>query len=239
MKSKRVGARTGVFFGAAAMILMCALATVAYARGKSGWVATHTIDPLTDQERCVVGRYDRIARVRFSRTGLLYAVVENHPEHGLLVGASSGGRVRLPVGDVIWRIDDNRHHVLLAKNTPLDSNTRQLVEGQAFSALNEEHAEAMKQALKGTMGMISTSTFATGEQAREMLREMMSGSTLLFRAQAVASNIGLPDANTARVGEFRKGSLKPIPLDESFRTAIRECGIDLSVLGQKHPTSTN
>ena len=134
----------------------------------------------------------------------------------------------MPVGDVIWRIDDNQHHVLLAKNTPLDSNTQQIVEGQMSSAQNEEHAEAMKKALQSTMGMISTSTFATGKQAREILEEMMVGSALLFRARAAASNIGLPDANAARVGELSKGRLKPIPLDESFRTATKECGIALS-----------
>jgi hypothetical protein len=45
---------------------------------------------------------------RFTTTGGLYPIVEMNSSYGLLVGISSGGRIRVPTGDMLWVVDDKR-----------------------------------------------------------------------------------------------------------------------------------
>ena len=56
-----------------------------------------------------------------------------------------------------------------------------------------------------------------------MLAEMIAGAELLFRPEV--QNLGLPDARAGNVGEMRDGAKEAIPLDETFRAALGECGI--------------
>ncbi len=192
---------------------------------RNEWVVSRTSDPITGEERCVVARYDQFGSSLFSRTASLYPVVEVHPKYGLLVGVSSGGRYRLPVGDVVWRVDDKTHRDLLAKDSPLSPQHQGLVDQQTVTGVDANHGAAIEQAMQATMSMLSTSIIATGEKAQEMLVEMKQGRTLLFRATGSSTNVGLPDAGINRVGEFRNGVLRPIPLDESFHEALKQCGV--------------
>lgn len=99
---------------------------------KGAWDVVRTNDPITGRSTCVVSSLDRIGRSRYTRFGYLYAVVENNPEAGLLVGVSSGGRLRLPVGDVVWRVDDKPYRTLKAADNPLPARIGQ---GSLASAL--------------------------------------------------------------------------------------------------------
>ena len=42
----------------------------------------------------------------YTRVGALYPFVDQKGAHGLLVGVASGGRIRVPSGDILWRIDE-------------------------------------------------------------------------------------------------------------------------------------
>ena len=76
------------------------------------WSASTSNDPITGVERCVVTIPDRRFGSAFSRTGVVYPFVEKNSELGLMVGVSSGGQIRLPTGDIEWRVDNNPHHTL-------------------------------------------------------------------------------------------------------------------------------
>ena len=53
---------------------------------------------------------------------------------------------------------------------------------------------------------------------------MIAGQGLIFRP-AVSQSFGLPDPRVREVGQITRDGLKPIPLDDSFRTALEECEI--------------
>ncbi len=191
----------------------------------SGWSATRTSDPVTGQSRCVVAHYDHVRGDRYTRTAFLYPIVEQNPEYGLLVGVSTGGPVRIPLGDILWRVDGNPHTRIAAADTPLDEQGKALMDQARAGSLNEQHAAAMEQAMRTTAGLISANTLAAGDRARALLDEMLRGRSLIFRAAAADPGMGLPTGGSQSVGIIQGGQQIPIPLDASFKQAIRQCGI--------------
>ncbi|HEV2080606.1 MAG TPA: hypothetical protein VGR19_12010 [Allosphingosinicella sp.] len=186
------------------------------------WEVSRVTDPITGSQTCVVAAYDRAAGMSFTRMGHLYPVVERNPQFGVLVGVSSGGRFRFPTGDILWRVDTNPHREIKAADNPAPASAAPApATDAASSALQETMALSMRLALAGT----ATSTLASGERAQEMLREMLSGSGLIFRAAAATPAYGLPSSATGQVGQITRDGLKPIPLDQSFRKGLAECGI--------------
>lgn len=171
---------------------------------KNVWQATKTSDPVKGISRCVVTAPDRTAGLAFSRSFALYPVVERHPEFGLLVGVSSGGLYKVPVGNIVWRVDDNRYRTLKAVDTPT----------------GEPKVHGINMA-----GILATSTLASGAKARAMLNEMRKGESLIFRVDVPNDSLGLPTQRTAQVGILSNGKLQPIPLDASFQRALSTCGI--------------
>lgn len=197
-------------------------------RPREAWSATRTTDPITGQSSCVVAAYDKVGRLEFSRFGYLYPVVENNSRLGLLVGVSTGGKFRVPSGDVLWRVDANPYRELKAADNPFDpaaptATYTPYKTGNA--AADKAVADAMALTQRLTAGMTATSTMATGEKAKKMLREMVAGQSLIFRQAQAAPAYGLPSSQTYRVGQFTDEGLKPIPLDDSFRRGLAECGI--------------
>ncbi len=192
------------------------------------WTATHTTDPVTGISRCVVSASDYVGKTRYTRTGFLYPVIENHPEHGLLVGVSSGGRFRLPTGAILWRVDDRPFREIRPEDGPGTQAAAlpppSLPEGTnpTAKAVNDAMATAMRMAV----GMSATSTFATGDTAKAMLAELRAGKGLLYRAKAAAVDTGLPDNGAYRLGQVTNDGLKPLPLDASLAQALVECGIN-------------
>lgn len=81
---------------------------------KPVWQVSRTGDPITGATSCIVAAYDQAAGLSYTRTGALYPFVENSSTHGVLVGVGSGGRIRLPTGDIVWRVDDRPFRTLAA-----------------------------------------------------------------------------------------------------------------------------
>ncbi len=210
-------------------------ATAADARRQPRWQASRVVDPITNASRCVVSAYDQVIGRSFSRVGYLYPVVETNSGLGLLVGVSSGGRYRVPTGDILWRVDQQPHRVLRAADNPAIGEVAPMpampnLAPELQRQVQENYAASMRQ----VQAMTATSTVATGERAREMLREMLAGSQLIFRAAQAAPDYGLPSDQTFRVGQLSQDGLTPIPLDASFRTALTECGISVDSSGGAH-----
>ncbi|WP_070154994.1 hypothetical protein [Sphingobium phenoxybenzoativorans] len=191
------------------------------------WQAQHISDPITGAARCVVSALDYVGRTRFSRTGYLYPIVELNGAAGLLVGVSSGGRFRLPTGDILWRVDDKPFRELkAADNPPVAGGVTMSAQGASVDPATQALQEAMTTTMRMAAGMSATSTLASGVRAKEMLVELRSGRTLLFRTASAATNYGLADPGINRVGQIKDGELRPIPLDESFEPALRACSIE-------------
>jgi hypothetical protein len=215
-----------------ATVVLCGVASPAVAKKKprEAWTVTRVSDPVTGASSCVVAAYDQFGKTRYSRVGILYPVVENNPQLGLLVGVSSGGQFRVPTGNILWRIDENPHRELLASDNPATGAPAFAM--PAFKTGNEATdkavAESMANATRMTAGLMATSTVASGEKAQEMLREMLTGRSLLYRQASVAPAYGLPSSQTYRVGQFTNEGHQAIPLDESFRKGLAECGIPVA-----------
>jgi len=179
------------------------------------WQVMRSSDPITGKTSCVVAVIDRAAGLSFTTTGTIYPFVENNSELGLLVGVSSGGKVRLPTGDIVWRVDDHPYRELKVADNPA-----------AASTSDDPAARAMSQTLALARSFSATSTVASGDKARAMLDEMLTGSALQIRSANVATSYGLPDDSVRMTGLMTKDGLRPYPLDASFRDALSRCDIN-------------
>ena len=90
---------------------------------------------------------------------------------------------------------------------------------------NTTMADAIALTTKLTMAATATSTVASGERARGMLDEMLAGHALLFRSVTAAAAYGLPNGGMFNVGQLTKDGPRPFPLDDSFRTGLKDCGV--------------
>ena len=95
-------------------LLAATLASTAIAKKKpvEFWQVSRTSDPITGATSCIVAAVDRAGKSSFTPAGMLYPFVEKSSVHGLLVGVSSGGRFRLPTGQIIWRVDERPFRTL-------------------------------------------------------------------------------------------------------------------------------
>lgn len=207
---------------AAAALALGALAMSPAAQARKApppvWQVMRSADPVTGASTCAVVASDTAAGLRFTQTGALYPVVEMNSTHGLLVGVSSGGRIRLPVGDILWRIDDHPHRVVRAADNPA-------IAAQP-SGLPSATVEGLTaQTMRMVQAMTATSTMAGGEAAREMLDEMLAGQSLLFRPGSTAVQTGIPDYSALRAGQVTAKGIRPYLLDTSFRAGLVLCGI--------------
>jgi hypothetical protein len=199
------------------------LAPVASAKKapRSVWQVSRSSDPITGASSCIVAAFDQAGGLSYSRTGAIYPFVENSSTHGVLVGVSSGGRMRLPTGRIVWRVDDKPYRTLDPADNPA---------GPTSSAATQDNP-AMKQLVDQQLRLIAsataTSTVAGGDMAKAMLAEMVTGGGLIFRAEAATQNYGLPTGNEGRVGLLTAKGLAPFPLDKGFRAGLAECGVKL------------
>jgi hypothetical protein len=214
---------------AAALALLTTTPAVAkkVKKPRATWQVSRVTDPLTGSTTCVVAAFDRIGKASYSRTGHIYPIVENNPVHGLLVGVSSGGRFRLPAGDILWRIDDKPFRQLKAADNPGGAaalSAMTLPTGTPEAAL-QSMQQVMANATRLSTALISTSTVASGPRAKEMLAEMLAGRGLLYRGATVAPEYGLPSQDMFRLGQYTKDGLVPIAIDDSFRAGLAACGV--------------
>lgn len=213
---------------AAAIATTVSSPSLADKRPREVWSVTRSSDPLTGDQRCLVTAFDTAAGLKFTRVGFLYPLVENSSKFGLLVGVSSGGRLRVPTGDIVWRIDDLPYRELKAADNPVVANASY---GAPVATGNEmaDRAvrDAMRQTAQLTAAVTATTTVASGDKAREMLAEMSTGKSLIFRQAQAAPEVGLPSLRSAEVGQFTNRGQEPYRIDTSFIRGLGECGIDI------------
>jgi hypothetical protein len=199
------------------------------AKPKKRWEVTRVTDPITGASTCVVAAYDKVLGKSFSRVGYLYPIVEKNDKLGLLVGVSSGGRYRIPTGDIVWRVDQRPHRELRAVDNPAGHSAHADMPQipNATPEMMEMAKRTYTQAMNQAQALMSTSTVASGAKAQEMLAEMIAGQQLIYRAAAATPAYGLPNSRSHEVGEYTSKGLKPIPLDDSFRLGLKECGITM------------
>lgn len=196
------------------------------------WTASKTTDPITSVSRCVVAVPDSInvGTVFYStRVGRLYPFVENNSQLGLLVGVGSGGQFRVPVGDVVWRVDDKPFRTLRVMDNPGGTNVAiqtPKLSGPGAQGAEKAIRETTDYAFKMSQAITSGATVTHGAKAKEMLAEMLAGKDLIFRAVAAAPAYGLPSSAPYSVGQYTTTEgQRPIPLDASFHQSLAACGI--------------
>lgn len=190
------------------------------------WVARSTDDPITGQARCTVLAPDRFRGRSFTRSLSLYPFVETASDRDLMVGVSSGGPVRVPPGDIQWRVDQNDHRTFHQAQTPVIGDPSQWFDASTLPEDARAAYEASQQSAAGMLSSIQNGiTAVDGDAAQRALAEMMAGSSLIFRSSTSAPAAGVPSDQTHLVGQYRNGRLEPIPLDASFHAALAECGI--------------
>ncbi len=190
---------------------------------KDAWKVTRVKDPITGASSCVVTAADQVSSFAFTRSGYLYPIAENNSQFGLLVGVSTGGQIRLPSGDILWKVDDKPFRELKAADNPVGNSTAATFPLPAGAT--PELKSAMETSARAIAGLTATSTVASGDKAREILAEMYAGKSLLFRAANAAPAYGLPSSATNRVGQITSDGQRPISIDQSFRSGLSQCGI--------------
>ncbi|WP_425990781.1 hypothetical protein [Brevundimonas sp. TWP2-3-2] len=182
------------------------------------WQVIRSSDPITGISSCVVAAPDQVGGFNFTRSLVLYPIVEQNSERGLLVGVSSGGQYRVPVGQVLWRVDDQPFREIGRSVTDMAS---------AFATPGRSPADIARMQQEMIETATASSTVADGSEAAEMLQEMREGRTLLFRQKQAAASYGLPGAGASAVGQINgDGSREAIPLDGSFAAGLVACGIE-------------
>ena len=169
-----------------------------------GWISERSQDPVSGVSRCVVTKPDQFSSLVFTTTFTLYPVIEMNPKYGLLVGVSSGGKFAVPVGDILWRVDQNTPISIKAHETPSS--------GPSYGGVNVN-------------ALLSGSTMASGKKARLMLAELKSGTSLIYREDLPQQQIGLPRSSIYRVGEISGGKRQALQLNASFHKALTDCGL--------------
>lgn len=179
------------------------------------WFTKRGVDEFTDIRSCMVTAASRYtARFATSYSGNYYPFVEIRAG-SLRVGVRSGGRVKIPVGDVQIRIDDHKTWMIASSETPLDylpqATRKDIARRVKEMGGDADKAKASYEAVMATMvKSMSPFTAATGEKARKILRQMVNGHQIKYRT------VGL-NAPESTKGEYY--------LDGSFRTALQKCGI--------------
>jgi hypothetical protein len=142
-----------------------AVATSAYARKAppGAWQVVRSSDPVTHISSCAVVASDYVGKLRFTQSGGLYPVVEMNSTYGLLVGVSSGGRMRMTTGNIVWAVDDLPYRELDAAENPATGASGRKVPQETVAAVNA-------QTLQMIYPVTATSTMASGVKAKEILR---------------------------------------------------------------------
>lgn len=176
------------------------------------WVVTITKDEFTDSVTQMVTIGEGLSKnIVITHSLKLYPFVSmNNGE--LYLGIRSGGRFSIPTGTVQIRIDDNTAWTITPDETP----TYLLPSTPAFpmphltgqTAVAEEMQTKMMENLTKTL---SPFTATSGEKAKTILKEMISGDVIKCRT------VGMNQA-TSITGE--------VYIDDSFLSALQKIGIE-------------
>lgn len=195
---------------------------------KHPWSAIDSTDKFADVQSFMVtiGSYGSTESILYTTSLSLYPFIEKRGEE-MTVGIRSGGSSKVPVGTVQLRIDGNKTWTIEPSETPLYFAPANLMGGisstpttprsgnpqqDAYIKQLQENAKNMQQnAIKN----MSPFTAATGEKAKSIIKEMMTGQTIIYR------KVGVNQAASS------EGSAN---LDQSFKDAMIKAGITLEML---------
>ncbi|MCB2014667.1 MAG: hypothetical protein R3E11_01810 [Sphingobium sp.] len=180
--------------------------TAVLAKKKGAWSVVRTQDPITGRTTCAVSALDRLAHMRFARIGALYAVVENNPDAGLLVGVSSGGRWRIPVGDILWRVDTQPYRTLKAVDNPEVANTGNPALAAAEAAKGTEPPPEEGAGLQANdADAASSANEPPLETYRATIDATMERQTALIAAMTATATMASGETAKAMLAEMREG----------------------------------
>lgn len=172
------------------------------------WQSTTHKDEFTDKVTQMVTIGEGLSNQVIVTRSLRYYPFVGTLDGTLFVGIRSGGRYRIPTGTVQMRIDDNAAWTISPEETPLSLVPKMpALEQQAGNpSLTEIQSKAMANAMK----ISSPYTAATGDKAKEILRQMMSGKIVKYRT------VGINQA-ASTTGEAA--------IDASFLKSLADIGI--------------
>lgn len=182
------------------------------------WFTKTSVDQFTDEASCTVS----LGSIYYS-DGSVYTL-NNHvypavhiDSNGVFVGAISGGKILIPVGDLRIRIDSNEPWILRAAENPKTSLKVDGPVSQAhFNAYTQSLTNEQKQqaqatydtAMSAAANMMLPYTFTGGEEAQRLLSEMKTGNQIKLQ------RIALGNA-TSTVGTHN--------IDQSFHDSLAKC----------------
>jgi hypothetical protein len=202
------------------------LLTSCATKPKVEWIASTDFDPFTDQTACSVTTGSLYTQSSvYTYTNHLYPFIE--VVHGeLRVGLKSGGKYKVPVGDIQLRIDKNKAWDISTNETPVETsvsakdNPQVDVISEYTKNLPAEQRELVinsyKVAMNSTGKMFSPYTAATGDKAKAILKEMLKGNTLIYRTIGFSQ---VPNYGGGTTGEFM--------LNKSLQVALNKCQIKI------------
>lgn len=147
----------------------------------------------------------------FTKSGMAYPFV-GYIDGELLVGVRSGGKFRIPVGNIQLRIDEHDAWTIMTSETPTDLMGIPTSALPPIEGLTPDMAAAVEGTQKMMSGIISPFTATTGEKAQAILKQMLSGNVLKYRS------VGF-NQQTSTTGE--------VELDSSLRESLIQAGIPL------------
>lgn len=186
------------------------------------WIASTEFDRFTDKTTCTVTTGSLYTQTSvFTYTNHLYPFIEVVNDE-LRVGLQSGGKYKVPVGDIQLRIDKNKAWEVSMSETPVSvkPNAQADVMTEYAKGLPPEQQALIVNSYKAVMDstgkMLSPFTTATGEKAKAIVNEMLKGNTLIYRTLGFGQ---LASYGGGTTGEFI--------LDATLKSALDECKIKL------------
>ncbi len=176
------------------------------------WNATSSQDQFTDVTTKMVTIGEGPSNQLIVTRSLRYYPFVGMQNGELFVGIRSGGRYRIPTGTVQIRIDTNEAWTISPDETPIylapsiPSPRPQGVDKSNVVDVASFQAQAMQNVTK----IMSPYTATTGDKAKRILKEMLTGKTVKYRT------VGMNQA-ASTTGE--------VVIDASFVEALRQIGI--------------
>jgi hypothetical protein len=193
---------------------------------KVEWVASTEFDRFTDQKTCTVTTGSLYTQSSvFTYTNHLYPFIEV-VDGELRVGLKSGGKYKVPVGDVQLRIDKNKAWDISMSETPV--NVKPDPQTSAQVDIMTEYAKSLppeqqalvvnsyKAAMSSTGKMLSPYTATTGDKAKAIVKEMLKGNSLIYRTLGFS-----------QVANYGGGTTGEFLLNGSLEVALNKCQIKI------------
>mgnify|MGYP000518919949 CR=1 FL=1 len=190
---------------------------------KVEWVVDRGFDPFTDEQTCKVttaSLYTKSATYTYSNH--LYPFIEKINGE-IAVGLRSGGKFKVPVGNIQLRIDKNDAWEIFTSETPV-VDTNEVSQPNVMSGYIDNLPKKQKElvvnsynaAMTSTGKMLSPYTATTGEKAKTIIKEMLQGDVLIYRTTGLSN---VPNYTESSTGTFL--------LDASLKSAMDKCNLTI------------